>query len=300
MLTKFAAMISRIIRIYIEKRVSRSAAELAYFLTLSLFPSLICLNAMLGKFFPNVQTTLDVLENIVPHDALTVLSDYFVYISKSNNNAMLTAGLILMATTSAAAYRSIHRAMGDIQGETRYKGLFTFLMSFTFSTVLLFAMYFAAAVVISGNWLLEFLAEHVSFIEVSTAWSWMRFILLFLIIYGTIYSIYRFTAPKKRETRSYPGAITASVVLVVVSMVFSSFISLSVRYPLVYGSLASVIIMMTWLYICGNIIILGNILNVVLAELGIAVPVEKPRTHKSIAEKKDSKLGDLKNKYYDE
>ena len=31
-----------------------------------------------------------------------------------------------------------------------------------------------------------------------------------------------------------------------------------------YGSLASVIIMLVWLYLCGNILIMGNVVNFVL------------------------------------
>ena len=38
---------------------------------------------------------------------------------------------------------------------------------------------------------------------------------------------------------------------------------MSSRYSMVYGSLASVIILMVWLYLCGNILILGNIFNCV-------------------------------------
>ncbi len=45
---------------------------------------------------------------------------------------------------------------------------------------------------------------------------------------------------------------------------FSWFISISVRITVVYGSLASVIIMMIWLYACGIILIMGNTLNVVI------------------------------------
>jgi membrane protein len=40
--------------------------------------------------------------------------------------------------------------------------------------------------------------------------------------------------------------------------------SRSTRYSLVYGSLASVIILLVWLYLCGNILILGNVANFVL------------------------------------
>ena len=52
--------------------------------------------------------------------------------------------------------------------------------------------------------------------------------------------------------------------LVLVSMLFSYFVGLSSRYPLIYGSLASIIIFMIWMYFCGQILIMGNALNVVL------------------------------------
>ena len=59
------------------------------------------------------------------------------------------------------------------------------------------------------------------------------------------------------------GGFLASVALVCASMLFSWFIGMSSRYSLVYGSLASVIILLVWLYLCGNILILGNVFNYV-------------------------------------
>ena len=47
------------------------------------------------------------------------------------------------------------------------------------------------------------------------------------------------------------------------SILFSWFIGMSSKYSLVYGSLASVIILLLWLYLCGNILILGNVFNCV-------------------------------------
>ena len=40
-------------------------------------------------------------------------------------------------------------------------------------------------------------------------------------------------------------------------------VSRSSRYSLVYGSLASIIIMLVWLYLCGNILLIGNLFNCV-------------------------------------
>ena len=59
------------------------------------------------------------------------------------------------------------------------------------------------------------------------------------------------------------GAVAAAILIVLVSVLFSWFISMSSRYPLIYGSLASIVIFMLWMYICGQILIMGNALNVV-------------------------------------
>ena len=51
-----------------------------------------------------------------------------------------------------------------------------------------------------------------------------------------------------------------------VSVAFSAFIGASARYPLVYGSLASVILLMLWLYTCCMMIFCGAALNVALRD----------------------------------
>ena len=61
-----------------------------------------------------------------------------------------------------------------------------------------------------------------------------------------------------------PGALAASAALAAASMIFSLLMGNSARYSLVYGSLASVIIMLVWLYLCGNILIMGNVVIFVL------------------------------------
>ena len=46
----------------------------------------------------------------------------------------------------------------------------------------------------------------------------------------------------------------------------SWFIGMSSRYALVYGSLASLIILLVWLYLCGNILLLGAVVGRVLED----------------------------------
>lgn len=66
----------------------------------------------------------------------------------------------------------------------------------------------------------------------------------------------------------------ASGRLVLASDVFSFLIDLSSRYSLVYGSLTSIIILMVWLYVCGNILLVGAVINYVGRPGGGALPVD--------------------------
>ena len=75
----------------------------------------------------------------------------------------------------------------------------------------------------------------------------------------------RFAAPlDKPRPPVVPGALAASAALAIASVIFSFLMSNSTRYSLVYGSLASVIILLVWLYLCGNILIMGNVFNYVI------------------------------------
>ena len=49
--------------------------------------------------------------------------------------------------------------------------------------------------------------------------------------------------------------------MVACSVLFSWFIDMSSRYSLVYGSLASLIILLVWLYFCGNILVIGAVVG---------------------------------------
>ncbi len=258
--------IGELIDIYLSKRVSRSAAELSYFLMLSIFPSLICVHAMLVNLLPGFEIPFTDLEGLIPSSTINVILDYLQYVRLNNNPAMLTAGILGMATTSAAAFRSIHNVMADIQGQSRFHGIFKLLFSFLFSLLFMATIYFAAIVMVSGNWLMKHIVDAIPILRTVSIWQMMKYPVLLLLFIFIIYGIYKITAPKDTKGTILTGAVVAAVILVLVSYVFSWFISMSHKYPLIYGSLASVIILMFWLYVCGNILIMCNALNFVMRE----------------------------------
>lgn len=249
--------------LYFEKRVSRSAAELAYFLILSFFPLIICVNALVGMLRLDIQSVLEVTDTFIPAGVQNVLTDYLGYIGE-NPSGLLTAGIIMTMFSASAAFRALMNIMDDLYEQKRYEGLRQVAASVLYSVLLLVTIYVSGVVVLTGNWFFHLLEDLLPFDLPETNWPWMRFVILFCLVLLLILIVYRLSAP--REDPPPPvltGAFLAAIALVAASGLFSYFIGMSTKYSLVYGSLASVIILMVWLYLCGNILILGNVFNCV-------------------------------------
>lgn len=252
--------------LYFSKRVARSAAELAYFLILSFFPILICINALVGLLDLDTAAMLEMASPLLPREALEVLAEYIRYITGNQTPGLLAAGLVMTLFSSSAAFRALMNIMGDIYERSSYQGLVQIVASVAFSLLFLAMIYLSLVVLLTGGWLFQLVEDffHLESGMLPWDWQWIRFFILFCLVLLVVLVVYRMSAPRGKPTPPIlTGGILASAALVAASMVFSWFIGMSSRYSLVYGSLASVIILLVWLYLCGNILILGNVVNCV-------------------------------------
>jgi membrane protein len=104
----------------------------------------------------------------------------------------------------------------------------------------------------------EQLIELLPLRALSLLWGVLRYVLLFSCMLLLVLMLYWIGSPEKlRGWGLIFSAMLTAVVLVFGSAVFSGFIVLSTRYSVVYGSLASLMILLVWLYFCGNMLLLG-------------------------------------------
>ena len=261
---KFVGFITDMVEIYTQKRVSRSAAALSYFLTLTLFPLLICLNLILSSLHVSEASVLSLLQGILPMNVLDAVAGYFEYVAQNGSDALVVMGVLAMLTSSSAMFRSLMNTMSDIQGKSKFKGIFGLLFSFALSIGFLAVIYLSGIIVMSGGWILSFFDERFGMYEFVKVWQWIRFIFLFLILFIMVDLVYVASAPRGSKIKGKSiGAILAAVCCVIVSYVFSQLIDVTVRYSIIYGSLTSIIIIMLWMYLFATILIMGNAFNIV-------------------------------------
>ncbi|MEG2097805.1 MAG: YihY/virulence factor BrkB family protein [Pseudoflavonifractor sp.] len=256
--------ITEIVDLYFTKHISRSAAELAYFLILTFFPILICVNAFVGLLHLDVNRVLVAAAPFFPAAMLDILSSYITYITDNQSSALLIGGIMMTLFSASAAFRALMNVMDDIYERRSYTGLWQIVASVIFSLLFLVTIYLSMVVLLTGEWLFQLLAGffRLDLASLPWDWQWLRFLVLFALVLLFVLVVYRMAAPRgSPRPPVLTGAVLAAAALVAASILFSWFIGLSSKYSLIYGSLASVIILLVWLYLCGNILILGNVFN---------------------------------------
>ena len=260
--------VAEVARLYFSKRVSRAAAELAYFLILTFFPILICLSAFVERLNLDLAHLLEQAGDIFPEGVTAIFQEYLGYLDGNLSTAMFVTGLFLAILFASAAMRGLMNIMHEIYGRATFLGLRQIVASLLFSALLLVTVYLSLAVVVTGNWFFHLVGQLLgleNLVDRFGTWQWVKYVLLLALVFLFILLLYRFTAPwDKPRPPVVPGAAGAAVALAIASMIFSDIMGNSARYSLVYGSLTSVIILLVWLYLCGNILILGNVANYVL------------------------------------
>lgn len=260
--------------LFLKMGASRAAAALSYFLILTLFPLLVCVNYFIGLFHLDLEELLRSLDQLLPAEALAVMGDYLRYVTASQSPALLLASLITILISASAGLRTLLAAMDELHGGTNVHPLRRLVLSVLLSALFLLTIYLSVVVIFTGEWFFRLLelhlprhiAELLPLDALSGLWQWMRYLLLFSFVLLLVLIVYRAGTPRgaMRLPVVLLSSLLAALAIVGASVMFSWFIGMSSRYALVYGSLASLIILLVWLYLCGNLLLLGAVIGRVL------------------------------------
>lgn len=92
---------------------------------------------------------------------------------------------------------------------------------------------------------------------------WFRWPSLMALLYGALVLLYRY-GPSPRpmvERHLWPGALTATLLLVLVSWGLSQWVERVSHYELFYGAFGSIVVVLLWFYLSTIALVLGGFLN---------------------------------------
>ena len=242
------------------------AASSAFFLFLSLIPILLLLCAVIPYTGISQTVLLDLLHDSVGGIAPEVITDLIQSAVKSiYNGGALTLSLSALATlwTASKAFLALMRGMDVIHGAPRANYITARLKSCFYTMVMVAVFVFMLVGVVFGKKLVYFIGGYIPSIIPPLRWIvrqrfWMAWIILACVFTG----IYTWVPNKKLRLREQlPGAVFSSAVWIGFSVLFTVYLNHSPSFG-IYGSLATIIIALLWMYYCMLILLLGTYLNV--------------------------------------
>ena len=253
--------------IYLDEQVPRAAAAMSYYLTMSLFPLIVCLYALLGRNYESMLRILELADRVVSPETTRYVKGFLIYVANHSGSGMLLAAVMLLLSSASAGVRVMQLELREIRGrQSSWLGLKGWLFSLVFSLGFVAVLYFGILVMLTGPTVLAFVEKILPMLPITKSWDWLRFFVLGGLVFLTLWGVYAVSALHGGEKgHTAPGALLGTLGIVLMSMAFSAFIAVSARYPLVYGSLAAMILRMFWLFLSCQMICIGAALNTVIA-----------------------------------
>ncbi|WP_010198143.1 YihY/virulence factor BrkB family protein [Psychrobacter sp. PAMC 21119] len=253
-------------RIANSPNVWAHCASVGFFGFLSIFPAMAVFVLIYGLAFSPVemQEQISLLRSFIPESVYEVLNSRLSELA-SNTASKLTFGLII--STLLALYA----------GSKGIKSLIILInlafhitqeRNFIQGTMRALSLTFAAVVVliiaISSIAIIPLAAAYFPFPQIAkTIALWSRWPILAGIIFLSFLSLYRF-APNRDAValkNLVPGAALATVLWILLSVLFSIYVQNFNNYSAEFGALSAAVVIMLWLYYSAFIIAFGAIFN---------------------------------------
>jgi membrane protein len=247
-------------------RLDSAAAEVAFFLALSLVPFVGIAVALVSRWFPvGLSASIGkVLSNVLPAES-AVTGEVLRWARSSASKGWLTVGFLLALWSSFRFISLCTRALGSmISGDVRSSA---WTWRSTAQSLLLLAVWMMALVATALFLLVAPSIEH-GLLELpalsglsSAVFSTLRVLLVPGILFSAIFLTYRVVAGKQAGWfRVALVALLASLSWIGASLGFSLAVPVLWKAALLYGTLGSVVLLLIWAYLISWILLLGGLL----------------------------------------
>lgn len=226
------------------------AAQISFYLMLSIVPIFILISQILGFFNISTETAVEVFREYTGKQVQGLMNNLFRFSSLGFGNIVyLIIALWAGSRASFALTRIANYTLteGDSTGRNYFierfraiKTLFITIVTVVFSIIILC---YGKLILIGIVSLFSLDAEK----YVDSAWLWFRWPLGFFLFFIMIsYNLYILPTERRPFRTVIPGALFAAFGMLVVTLIYSFYTSSLANYDIVYGALSSVVALLIW------------------------------------------------------
>lgn len=245
-----------------KKNMQSYASSTAFFLIVSLIPMLILLSSVLPYTVLTEEDLVRVMVEITPDfadDIMTRLVDE----AYDQSVAVFSISAVVAIWTGALGMLALIKGLNIIYDVDERRNYFYLrFIAALYTIAMIVIVLIMLVIMVFGNFVKQLIIS--AYPHVWTAIDFFvnfKFVMVIGIATLAFALIYTFVpSAKMRFIYQLPGAIFSAVVWYVFSWLFSLYVSLPNSYS-IYGSLATPVVMMFWLYFCIYIFLIGAFIN---------------------------------------
>ncbi len=240
------------------------AAQMSFYIMLSLVPTLIVLTQILGL----LEISLDILVEWIKQYVAPKMADTLMTVFHASPATATTSNIIMILMALWASSRAQFSMMrianytyssGQTTGgffRERFRSIKTMALT-------MFTVAFVAIILVYGKMILTLIMGPL--IEgslIDTLWTWVRWPLagaLYFLLVSYLYYVLPYDKLGYREI--LPGSCFGAVGMLVVTICYSTYANHAANYDIIYGSLASIVALLFWFYFLSWALCLGIVFN---------------------------------------
>lgn len=242
--------------------ISALASSAAYFLFLSLIPILMLICSILPYTPVTEADLMNVLSQLLPNTIapliISIIEDVY-----DKSPAAISISALITLWSAAKGIMAIKRGINLVNKveETRNYILLRIQAAF-YTVIMLGIIVFFLFVMVFGNVIADFVSSNLP--DFSNFWQFsmhFRFLYVWVVLTFLFACLYSWLPNRKLKFRTQiPGALFSSIVWSAFTWFFSLYAENFNTFS-IYGSLATIIFVMLWLYVCMFILLIGAEVN---------------------------------------
>lgn len=246
-----------------EDHVGAYAAQAAYFLIMSFIPFILFLMTLVRYTPLTYGVVRDAIVGVVPQNiqgvVLGIVADVY-----TRSSAVLPVSAVMALWSAGKGMQSLMNGLNTIYHvkETR-NWLINRLYSMVYTFLFVVALIVCLILLVLGNVIQAVISRYIPILgrliaKILNARTFLVFVVLFLVFLV----LFKFIPNRRATLKSQvPGAFITAVAWSLFSYFFSIYFAFFPNFGNMYGSLAAIIMVMLWLYVCMNLLLYGAEIN---------------------------------------
>jgi membrane protein len=259
-------------RSLLDDNLAGRAAELGFYFLFALFPSLYTATSLLGLAARSASrvyyTLLGYLAIVIPHDALGTVLETFTQTTVAATGGKLTFGLVAAIWSASVGFSAIQDSLNIVYKVKETRSYVAARLSAIGVTMILMVLVtLMLASLLASDFFTRMASVHIyhhflaaSVILVVKCIGWLVAILLLSLFFAVIY----YFAPDVKASQWHwltPGSAAGIVGWILASIGLRVYVHFFNNYTVTYGGLGAVIVLLTWFYLTGLMLLIGAEMN---------------------------------------